>query len=293
MKILLLGSKGQVGSAIAEIARGAGFPIGWELIAWDRNDADFLKIPEVMSKVKKLKPDAIFNAAAYTQVDLAEKDRSACMTINADAPQALARYCAEAKIPLMHFSTDYVYRGEGNSPHVETDPLGALNYYGETKALGDEAIRTSGSDHLIFRTSWVFSESGKSFLNTMLKIGKEKSELKVVQDQIGAPSYAHDIARYALDAFMKACEKKIQGKAFPSGVYHLCNRGEASWFQFAKAILPNHSILGIPSSEYVTPAKRPLNSRLSLNKFENEFQIKPRLWSDALQECLKNKGALT
>ena len=288
MKILLLGSTGQLGSAIVDLYRKSAFPIGWELIAWDRSQADMSDINSVLPKIKDLKPDAIINASAYTQVDLAEKERELCEKINTEAPVKLANFCFQAKIPFVHFSTDYVYSGEGNEPHVETEKTKPINFYGESKVKGEEGIVLSGADYLVFRTSWVYAESGKNFVNTMLRLGAERDELKVVSDQYGAPTYAHDLARYSLDAFMIALEKRMDQK-FPSGIYHLCNSGFTTWYDFAKAILPNKKIHPISSSEFPTPAKRPFNSRLSLDKFKQTFGIEPRRWDLALIECLNRK----
>ncbi len=290
MKILLLGANGQVGQAIQELAQNEGFPIGWTLIAWTREAGDLSNPFDLVNKIKALKPDVIINAAAYTQVDKAETDRILCEQINAVAPGKLAEYCKLQKIPLVHFSSDYVYAGTGSDFHRETDELKPSGFYGEMKACGDQSICESGTDFLIFRTSWVYSHAGKNFVKTMLKLGSERSELKVDNDQIGSPTYAPDLAKHALDALMIALEKKLN-EPFPSGVYHLCNSGTTSWCEFAKAIIPKVTVVGIPSAEYPTPAKRPLNSRLSLDKLKSTFGIQPRSWQSALSECLHKLGA--
>jgi len=287
MKILLLGANGQLGKSVVEFSTSENWPIGWKLLAWDRVLGDLAKPDELVARVADQKPDVIINAAAYTKVDQAEKERALCEVINATAPAKLAEYCAKKKVTLVHYSTDYVYAGTGDAAHYETDPIAPNNFYGKTKGEGDQAIEKSGSDYLIFRTSWVYSHTGKNFVLTMLKLGAEMDSLKVVNDQIGSPSYAPDLAKYSLDALMKALEQKVEGKRFPSGVYHLCNSGVTSWCDFAKAILPGKNINGIPSSEYPTPAKRPLNSRLSLKKLVATFGLKPRPWQEALADCLK------
>ena len=291
MKILLLGSKGQVGQAVQELSQNEGFPIGWSLTAWDREDCDLSDSKALTSKIEILMPGAIINAAAYTQVDQAESDRELCSKINAEAPGALAQYCKAHAIPLVHYSIDYVYEGSGTHEHTESERLHPSGYYGETKARGDQAIAQSECEYLIFRTSWVYSHTGKNFVKTMLKLGSERPELKVVNDQIGSPTYAPDLAKHSLDALMLALEAKVNQQKFPSGVYHVCNSGITSWCDFAKAIIPKCNVIGIPTSEYPTPAQRPLNSRLSLSKLKSSFGISPRPWQIALKDCLKRLGS--
>ena len=286
MKILLLGSNGQVGQAFQELSKTDAFPIGWSLTAWGRADGDFSDPENLLSRIQTFAPEVILNAAAYTQVDLAEKERENCERINATVPALLAEFSAKNAITLVHFSSDYVYAGMGTEPHLETEIPHAQNYYGLTKAQGDGGIARSGCDHFIFRTSWVYSHSGKNFVKTMLKLGETKTELSVVNDQVGSPTYAPDLAMIALDCLMQGLEKKADGKAFPSGVYHLTNSGFTTWAEFAKTILPQVQILGIPTSDYPTPAKRPLNSRLSLEKLRQAFDVRPRTWQAALSECL-------
>ena len=291
MKILLLGSSGQVGQAFQELANSDHWPLAWDLMTWDRAKADLSKIESWSVLLSQLQPSLIINAAAYTQVDKAESEPSLCETINAKAPEALAAYCKSAGIPLVHYSTDYVYEGIGTDPHVETEAHQPQSVYGRTKAQGDEAIVKSGCKYLIFRTSWVYSHQGKNFVKTMLKLGSERDVLKVVNDQVGSPSYAPDLAELTLDALMQAMEQDSDGEGFPSGVYHLCNSGFTTWYEFAKTILskeyPLVKVEGIPTTEYPTPAKRPLNSRLSLAKLEEAFLIHPRSWKEALQDCLR------
>ena len=293
MKVVLLGSQGQVGQAFQKLAQTDAFPIGWELISWDRSEGNLGKPEELIIKIQTLKPDAIINAAAYTQVDLAETEMESSQTVNAKAPALLAEYAAKTKVPLIHFSTDYVYGSEGSAPHLETEALLPSNQYGRSKARGDEAILKSGCDYLIFRTSWVYSYVGKNFVRTMLKLGETKTELKIVNDQFGAPTYAPDLAMLALDAFMQSLEKKASGETFPSGVYHLTNSGFTTWAEFAQTILPQVKVIGIPTREYPTPAKRPSNSRLSLQKFIQTFGLEPRAWQSALKDCLSHLKEMT
>jgi dTDP-4-dehydrorhamnose reductase len=287
MNLLLFGANGQLGKAFRELASSEAFPLGWTLQALSSKDGDLSSDSALRSALEGARPDVVINAAAYTAVDLAEKEQERCEAINARAPAVMARYCAERKIPLVHFSTDYVYAGVGSAERTEQEPHAPLSFYGASKARGDEAVMASGCDHLIFRTSWVFSHTGKNFVLTMLRLGSERSELRIVDDQIGSPTYAPDLAEYSLHALMRALESKLEGKGFPSGVYHLCNSGQTSWAGFARAILPNTRVVGIPSSEYPTPARRPLNSRLSLQKFIHTFGLTPRPWQEALEACLK------
>jgi dTDP-4-dehydrorhamnose reductase len=310
VKILLLGSTGQLGQAWIDLSKTDAFPIGWTLVPADRHAFNLADLPDPAELTKRWSaterdhtPDLIINAAAYTAVDRAETERELCHRINAKAPGVIAQACARLQIPMVHYSSDYVYSGgsapsgSGPEPHLETEPHAPLNEYGRSKALGDEAVLASGADALIFRTSWVYSHVGKNFVNTMLRLGgksesvpeprpEPRPEISVVADQVGAPTYAPDLAKLSLEALMRALEKKATGAPFPGGIYHLCNSGSTSWAAFARAILPGARIKEITTSEYPTPALRPKNSRLSLTKLENTFGLRPRSWQEALQDCL-------
>lgn len=241
-------------------------------------------------------PRIVVLCAAYTQVDKAEEDRALAEKINVQAPQEIARWCGMNDALLIHFSTDYVFSGEGQSPWKETDPTGPRNWYGETKLHGEQAIQATGCQHLIFRTSWVFSEYGKNFLKTMLRLGKDKETLQVVDDQIGSPTYAPDLAR----AVWGLIERFTQGEKLKSGVYHLAGTGETNWADFARAIfdearklrfdLEIQNVVGIPSSQYPTAAERPLNSRLDQSKVKSVFGIQMPSWQESTQLCLKRTG---
>jgi dTDP-4-dehydrorhamnose reductase len=288
--ILVFGQGGQVGRALMKRLGDMG-------VCPSVEEADFTKPHTLPDVIRKYDPLAIINAAAYTAVDKAESEEALSFAINAEAPRVLAEFAAEEALPLIHYSTDYVYPGDGELPWREDSPTGPLNAYGRTKLAGDEAIRKVGAEHLIFRTSWVYDEDGKNFVNTMLRLGAERESLKVVNDQIGAPTYAMDIARYTLLALLEAIERE----EFPSGIYHLCNSGHTSWQGFAESIFDHASeaglplkvseVQGIPTTDYPTPAKRPLNSRLSLEKIEAEFGFDIESWEDALARCLQNKFA--
>lgn len=288
---MVFGSIGQVGQALQHVLadRDALF-LGPE-------DADFTKpeaVREVLSQVST--PRAIINAAAFTAVDKAEEIEEVALAINATSPAIIAGYCRENGIPLIHYSTDYVYGGEGQHAFEETDIPNPLNAYARTKLKGDEMIAYSGCDYIIFRTSWVFDAHGQNFMNTMLRLGGERESLRVVDDQIGAPTYAGDIAKATLDVL-----DQVMGITdFPSGVYHLCNSGETSWCGFARTIFAQarhypavklviENVEGIPSSEYPLPAKRPLNSRLNCTKVRNQFGVRMPSWQEALATCLEVK----
>jgi len=300
MNILLLGTQGQLGQAWIELSKTPEWPKGFELIIWDQSKADFLEPEKLLDSIQKLhhesKIGVIINSAAYTLVDQAEKDRKPCRFINSLSPANISEFCADHGILFIHYSTDYVYSGEGEFPHHEEEVYAPLNYYGITKAEADGAIEESKAKFLIFRTSWVFSHLGKNFVLSMLKLGKEREQLKIVSDQIGAPTYAPDLALYSLQALKKALVLETVTGEFSSGVYHLCNGGATSWHGFAQEIFKQarergeklmvNEVLPISTAEYPTPAKRPLNSRLSLEKINHAFQITPRPWQNALTDCL-------
>ena len=293
MKVLILGAKGQIGSSILEQV-SSNPALNWEITAWSRDDFDFSDLSLLSEKLTALPAlDLIINAAAYTQVDSAEKNQAVAETLNAKLPELLANECRVRTIPLIHYSTDYVYPGTGSKPWVETDALGPINAYGKTKAAGDLAIQASGCSYLILRTSWVYLERGNNFLRTMLKLGLTRDPLSIVQDQVGAPSYARDLARMSIQMI----QKSMSESEFHSGIYHLCNLGETSWYGFAEEIFRQVKEKGWPltvqmlkpisSEEYPTPARRPKNSRLALDRLKADFSIQPRSWQAALQECME------
>jgi len=290
-KILILGANGQVGRALKKLLPKA--------TALDRSQADLNQPEKLTAVLNEYEPNIVINAAAYTAVDLAEKELETAKRVNGEAPGILARWCADQSAVLVHYSTDYVFPGTGTDPWRESDKVSPLNAYGQTKLEGEQNIvRTfyshglDKSRYLIFRTSWVFDSEGKNFLLTMLKLGRDKPALKIVGDQIGAPTFAQDLALQTLVAL----EKGIKEIPFPSGVYHFAQTGETSWFGFANAIfeearkagmkLAVQDVTSIPSSEYPTPAKRPLNSRLDCTKAQDRFGITFRGWRLALKDCI-------
>lgn len=290
-RVVVLGSDGQIGRALASVLQGRA-------VLLPREQADFAQPETVIAALEKAGAvDAVINAAAYTQVDKAESEEAAAYTANADAPGRVAAWCAARNIPMVHYSTDYVFDGSGEAPKRETDATGPLNAYGRTKLAGEEAVAAAQGKYLIFRTSWVYDAEGANFLNTMLRLGNERESLSVVSDQHGAPSYAGHLAA----ATVRCLDKAAGIQPFPSGVYHFVNTGETSWHGFATAIFAAAMNLGIPlkiktvepiaASAYPTPAKRPSNSRLNCAKLHTVFGERLPHWEQGLAEALEKKRA--
>lgn len=286
-RILILGAGGQVGTELRRSFADAG-----DVTAWDRNIADLSQPEGLRSLIHELRPDIILNAAAYTAVDRAESEPELAMTINGDAPRVLAEEASKLGALLVHYSTDYVFDGAKDSPWVESDPTGPLNVYGRTKLAGERAIEETGGRYLIFRTSWVYGAHGRNFLLTMLRLGRERDQLKVVDDQFGAPTSSAAIA----DATRAVIEKAASGDTGNSGTYHMTCGGETSWCGFAREIFARQAlqtggkspqILPIPSSEYPVPAARPANSVLSNRKLQSAFGIALPDWRSALDATMK------
>jgi len=240
--------------------------------------------------VQNLRPDLIINAAAHTAVDLAESEPLSAFAINATAPGILAEEALALDIPLIHYSTDYVFDGTKAGPYNEDDTPNPLGVYGKSKLAGEQAIRDVQGKHLILRTSWVYSTHGRNFLLTMQRLLQEKPELRVVADQIGAPTWAGTIANSTLSLI----EHWQANDVANWGTYHLTAQGETSWFGFAQAIgealrqqgKPCADLLPIPSSDYPTPAARPLNSRLDCSRLQRDWGVSQPDWQTALRECL-------
>jgi dTDP-4-dehydrorhamnose reductase len=283
---LIIGEGGQLSNAFERLLPNAA-QLGYGQL--DLSETHLIK-----DKVAQVKPDIILNAAAYTAVDKAEEEPELAYKINAAAPEALALYAAENGIPLIHYSTDYVFDGSGQETRDESAPTNPLNVYGETKLAGEQAVLATGVKALIFRTSWVYDGSGKNFLNTMLRLGAERETLSIVNDQIGCPTYAPHLAEYSLQAAQKAQELE----EYPTCVYHLCGAGKpTSWHGFAEAIFTAYegelvvrSVTGIPSSDYPTPAKRPLNSRLDCSKAERVLGVAMPDWREGLTLALQERA---
>lgn len=285
LKILITGQHGQVSQELQQRLQGLG-----ELIVLGRDQLDLADADLIRQQVRYHRPGLIINAAAHTAVDLAESEPDAAFAINAIAPGVLAEEAKALGIPLIHYSTDYVFDGSKPAPYTESDTPNPLGVYGQSKLAGEQAIAAVGGEHLILRTSWVYSSHGKNFLLTMQRLLQDKPQMRIVADQIGAPTWAGTIA----NSTRALIEQWQAGKAGDWGVYHLTAQGETSWFGFAQAIGEQLRIEGkacaelepIPSSAYPTPAKRPLNSRLDCTRLQQQWHVSQPHWQDALHECL-------
>ncbi|CAI2794615.1 dTDP-4-dehydrorhamnose reductase [Pseudomonas fluorescens group sp.] len=285
MKVLITGQHGQVSRELQLQLQGLG-----ELIVLGRDQLDLANADQIRQQIRAHRPDLIINAAAHTAVDQAESEPDAAFAINAIAPGVLAEEAKALGIPLIHYSTDYVFDGSKPDPYTEADTPNPLGVYGQSKLAGEEAIAAVGGDYLILRTSWVYSSHGKNFLLTMQRLLQEKPQMRIVADQIGAPTWAGSIAR----STRALIERWQAGEPGEWGIYHLTNQGETSWFGFAEAIGAHLRTQGkacaeleaIPSSAYPTPAKRPLNSRLDCSRLQQQWHVSQPSWQDALRECL-------
>lgn len=285
LKILITGQHGQVSLALQQRLQDLG-----ELIVLGRDQLDLADADQIRQQVRAQRPDLIINAAAHTAVDQAESEADVAFAINAIAPGVLAEEAEALGIPLIHYSTDYVFDGNKPAPYTEADTPNPLGVYGQSKLAGEQAIAAVGGEYLILRTSWVYSNHGKNFLLTMQRLLQEKPHLRIVADQIGAPTWAGTIA----NSTRALIDRWLAGKAGEWGVYHLTAQGETSWFGFAAAIAEQLRAGGtacaeleaIPSSAYPTPAKRPLNSRLDCSRLQQQWQVSQPQWQDALRECL-------
>jgi dTDP-4-dehydrorhamnose reductase len=251
----------------------------------------------IRNLVREARPAVIINAAAYTAVDQAEKEPDLCFAVNSAAPRVLAEEAERLNALLIHYSTDYVFNGEKSGPYLETDPVSPVSVYGASKQAGEAAIEQSAGRYLVLRTSWVYSAEGKNFLLTMLRLGAERPELRVVDDQVGAPTSAAAIAaatRRLVDQYGDQYGDRLgTGVApLPAGIYHMTGAGATSWCGFARAIFdsgilnPAPVVQAIPSSAYPTPAKRPANSVLSNDKFAQSFGFQLAPWQQQLQEVI-------
>ncbi|WP_321797052.1 dTDP-4-dehydrorhamnose reductase [Burkholderia sp. BCC1988] len=286
--ILVTGVNGQVGFELLRSLQGLG-----RVVACDRSMLDLSDLDRVRGVVRELKPSIIVNPAAYTAVDKAETDVDAARRLNADVPRAFAEEAARIGAALVHYSTDYVFDGTKEGAYVETDATNPQNVYGLTKLEGEQAIAATGCAHLILRTSWVYGRRGKNFLLTMLKLGSERPELRVVADQIGAPTWSKTIATATSHIVAQALAAEgADWWTQRSGVYHFTSAGATSWHGFAEAIFANAlgerapKVVPIPASDYPVPAKRPSNSRLSHDKLTETFGLRLPDWADALKLCL-------
>lgn len=293
MTVLVFGGNGQVGQELLRALASLG-----EVVATTRSGqlpdgsacevADFGQPDSLPALLDRLQPSVVVNAAAYTAVDRAEQDAEAAFAANAQAPGVIARWCTAHCVPLVHYSTDYVFDGQGSAPYREDEPTAPLGVYGTSKRDGEDAVRSAGGRHLIFRTAWVYASHGANFLRTMLRVGAEREQLRVVADQIGTPTPAALIADVTAQV--------LQHPGHLSGIWHLTASGQTSWHGFAEAIFAEALATGvlakvpaveaIPSSEYPTPAKRPAWSVLDNRKLQQDFGIVLPTWQDGLKRVM-------
>ena len=288
MRIVVTGVTGQVGKALVTPLAQLG-----TVVPADRSVLNLAAPTTLAGALDRLAPDLIVNPAAYTAVDRAEDERDLAFTINSEAPGVLAEWAARRDVPLVHFSTDYVFNGQGEAPWREDSPTAPLSVYGASKLAGEDAIRAFGGAHLIVRTSWVYAAQGANFLRTIARLARERTELKVVADQLGAPTSARIIAG-AVTAVLAAESGNLRecfGRS--AGVVNIAASGETSWQGFATAIVEGlksrgvalavQSILPLRTEDYPTKAKRPHNSRFDLTRLQDVFGLTTLSWREALE----------
>ena len=283
MKILVTGKNGQLGSELFDLQ--AQYPM-FEFVFTDRTQLNLEDLEQISTQLNEIKPDVIINAAAYTAVDQAENNQFLCETINHLAVNEIAKWANSHQAKVIHISTDYVFDGTIEEPLLETDITQPINFYGESKRRGEESLLVENEESIVIRTSWVYSQYGNNFVKTMMRLMNEREELSVVSDQIGAPTYARDLAIAILEI--------LNAPQFVPGIYHYSNEGKISWYEFATAIKEinnyNTQIHPIASEDFTTLAKRPQFSLLDHNKIKNTYKIEIPYWRDSLVEMI---GQLT
>ncbi len=290
-KILLIGKEGQMGGQLSVLLQ----PLG-KLVILGKDDLDLTQADRIRETLREVRPQVIVNAAAYTAVDKAEEEAELALAVNGTAPAILAEEAKRQGAALVHYSTDYVFDGNKPGPYTEEDTPNPLGVYGRTKLTGDEAIRSAGLPHLIFRTAWVYGLQGKNFLLTIQRLAKERDELKIVDDQVGSPTWCRTIAQTTANVLAQVLTEHSPGDLSrfeqASGLYNLVCTGQTSWFGFAKAIVEaspttrDTKLIPISTSEYPTSAPRPANSVLSTEKLRSAFGITPPAWDITLNYCL-------
>jgi len=285
MKILITGCNGQVGNELMKLCTLNHH----EVFGYDLPDLDICNLSEILNKVEKIMPDFVVNCAAYTAVDKAESDKTLAFAVNESGPANLAEATAQYNIPFIHISTDYVFNGEKKESYLETDETCPTSVYGISKLAGEKAVQEKNKNHIIIRTSWVFSPFGHNFVKTMLKLSQERETLKVVADQKGCPTSARSIANVILEIMKKG----INGK---TGLYHFSQQPPSSWHELASEVVQQarqsgfmvktREVLPITTEEYPTPAKRPENSVLNCEKVYKTFNINPSFWKESIKETL-------
>ena len=286
-KILLTGITGQVGQELQQTLSTIG-----EVIGVDRTSIDLTQPEQIHTSIERIKPNLIVNAAAYTAVDKAESESDLAMAINATAPKAIAIAAQNIGAKVLHISTDYVFNGENHTPYLETDSTDPLGVYGKSKLLGEIGVRDNCDRAIILRTAWVYGSRGHgNFVKTMLRLGKERTELKVVADQVGSPTWSYDIAT----AIAQLLSKSLKDPGI-KGIYHFTNSGVASWYDLAVATFAEAKQLGFPlkiervipitTAEFPTPTQRPAYSVLSKAKITDAVRVDPPYWRNSLQKML-------
>lgn len=281
--VLVFGRSGQVARELAGLAGDRA------LVFAGRETLDLADTAGIDDLIARLAPRAVINAAAYTAVDAAEGDAPAAYALNRDAPTAMAQTCARRGLPLVHFSTDYVFDGALDRPYVETDPTGPLNVYGASKLAGEQAVAAAGGRAIILRTAWIYGAHGSNFVKTMLRLAADRDEIGVVADQIGRPTWSRDCARAALLAVDALDRDPALG-----GLYHLAGADDASWAELAAETFalsarrggPTATVRPITADQYPTPAKRPANSRLDSGKIQAALPWRALPWRESLAACL-------
>ena len=303
LRLLITGCNGQVGWHLQRTLA----PMG-EVLAIDIEQIDLTDLAAISKTVREFAPDVVVNAAAYTAVDKAESEPDLARAINVAAPGQIAKECAATGALMVHYSTDYVYGGSKTEPYVESDPTGPLSVYGETKLAGDQAIIASGCAHIVLRTTWVYDIRGKNFLRTILRLAREKEELRIVGDQFGAPTWARMLAETTAILVARCRERKQSAGVWPSGLFHCTAAGRTSWAGFAQAILEDYEdfvdwpadtgefggelkakrVVEITTQQYRTPAQRPQNSVLSNAAIQQAFGIFLPDWRQQLRLALQD-----
>jgi len=285
-RVLVLGAGGQLARAVVDELKVNGI----DHLALRQTELDICNKPAVKATVDKVQPNWVINCAAFTQVDLAETQSDLAHLVNAEAVSNLSRICKEVDATLIHFSTDYVYHNSKNSPLIETDPCKPKSVYGQSKLAGEDAIRRTGCKHLIFRISWLFAPWGNNFFKTMSHLGETHQEIRVVYDQIGAPTYAPEVAASLAGIVQKTDSEQLNEI---SGTYNLAQTGVASWYDFARCIIkpqfPDAKIIPVLTREFPRPAPRPSYSVMNLEKVRNQFDLNIRHWQTCVEDCLDSK----
>ena len=292
MKVLVLGREGQLARGLLESAVGTGI----QVVSIGRPEMDLTDEKSIGAVFAREHPDIVVNAAAYTAVDKAESEPVVAHAVNALGAEHAARQCAAQSIPIVHVSTDYVFDGMKNSPYLESDPTGPINVYGRTKLEGEQRVAKACERHVILRTAWVYSPWGTNFVKTMLRLATTRPTINVVEDQLGSPTYAPDLAR----AILRLATLVVDGDGSRRwGTYHVVGSGETSWFALAQEIfrhaaesgLPIADVVGIAASAYPTPARRPANSRLNCDKLRLSFDLELPDWRLGVKDCVVRLAA--